>query len=318
MQDFLTANTTVITAIVPFVGGIFAGILTALVAPFVKHRLDKRVHEYKLEMDYEYEQRKSLRDLIGRSHGHLLQAVEILDGRIGSLYRHISQEHEDWLKVGKNYDQPDKYYFRTIVYKFLTVYAVIREFEVKNLFIDSRIAQKSDLDFLTYIRALQWVVSGTDLFNDGFFEGFKYNPGKYPLDHIYSDRLREMADYCLEHEGVLTPSGFQSWLKTDQSGDHKLDQVLRFFEGLEPDENNRLRWDRIVALHLLLKGFLDRFGYDYQKLTDQALDEVATEIKHPKVFENLIDKLAEFKLDKGSEVKYIERVISQKLSRTPQ
>ena len=126
-----------------------------------------------------------------------------------------------------------------------------------------------------------------------------------------------MADSCLKEGKFLTRAEFESKLKIDQSSDRKLDQVLQFFDGLEP-EDRRYRWDRIVALHLILKGFLARFGYDYQKLTDQALDEVATEINHPKVFYNLIDKFAEFGLDKTSEVNHIKRVGSATLGRTPQ
>ena len=137
-------------AIVTGVVGFIVGILTTLVAPSLKYWLDKRFLKYKLTMDYEYEQRKRLRELIGCYHGQLIQAAENLDDRIWSLYR---RKKTNWLAVGGNYADPGNYYFTTMVYKFLAFYAVIRQFEEENLFIDIRIAEEKDLDLLKYLRA---------------------------------------------------------------------------------------------------------------------------------------------------------------------
>jgi hypothetical protein len=50
----------------------------------------------KLQTEYEYEQRKKLRELIGRYHGRVLQAAEDMNYRIFNLY---TNESQGWLEV---------------------------------------------------------------------------------------------------------------------------------------------------------------------------------------------------------------------------
>jgi hypothetical protein len=52
--------------------------------------------KYRLRTEYEYEQRKRLRDLIGHYHGGILNAADIFKTRVFNLYLN---EERGWLKV---------------------------------------------------------------------------------------------------------------------------------------------------------------------------------------------------------------------------
>lgn len=136
----------------------------------------------RLKTEYEYEQRKKLRDLIGCYHGGILQAVEEFNYRMMSLY---ASEDEDWLNVGDDYQgvgsDPNNYYFQTTVHRFLALFVLIRRFESEALYADSRIADKKDFEFLKYSRAILWAATGTHLFS-----GLAYDVSE-SKDHFFRD-----------------------------------------------------------------------------------------------------------------------------------
>jgi hypothetical protein len=74
------------------------------------------------------------------------------------------------------------------------------------------------------------------------------------------------------------------------SGDHELDEVLGFFDGLDPDDKSRLRWDRIVAFQLVLMAFIETFGYEIHYTEQRWFDAVAGRMR-PEVATNLLDWL---------------------------
>src|SRR5919107_442608 len=74
------------------------------------------------------------------------------------------------------------------------------------------------------------------------------------------------------------PSCFRGWVR-DEGGNRRfvsldelremmgkeewLDSSLNFFEGLRADEKDRYRWDRLVALHIILLAFIKDFGHEF-------------------------------------------------------
>lgn len=157
-------DATLAAALVAAVVSILGTILT-IISPVGSYLIAKRQLCDRLKTEYEYEQRKKLRDLIGRYHGSILHAVEEFNYRMMSLY---ASEDKDWLNVGDDYravgSNPDNYYFQTTVHRFLALFAIVRQFEAEALYADSRIADKEDFEFLKYSRAILWAATGTHLF----------------------------------------------------------------------------------------------------------------------------------------------------------
>jgi hypothetical protein len=267
-------------------------LLTVVVATPLRYAIDKRALRYRLKTEYEYEQRKKLQTLIGLYHGRMLEAAESLNHRLWNIYEN---EAKGWLDLSGHYgDLDSSYYFRTTVYRFLHLFSLSRMFEREAIYIDSRITAEKDLNFLKYLKALEWVVTDVAL-----FEGLEYDPF-HSTDHLFRDQLREMCDTCCPKRQFLSLEEFRGFLK----GGHRLSPALQLFDGLSADEA-RLRWDRIVALHLVLLAFINTFGYDMQRSTRQQFEEVAARLNNTQVGYNLKKWIPSLGLAKQREAKLI-------------
>lgn len=58
---------------------------SSLVGVWAKHRLEKRNLLHRLEAEFEYDQRRKLRDAIGAHHGRVLESADRLDHRLWNL-----------------------------------------------------------------------------------------------------------------------------------------------------------------------------------------------------------------------------------------
>lgn len=263
MLDILSTNTDLL----------WAALISAIVSAAVSYFLRKRELRHKLAAEYEYEQRKKLRDLIGRYHGRLIHAANILNQRLWNFYGH---SHEGWLDAGGRYAHAG-YYLRSFAYRFLSVHSLVRQFESEAIYVDQRIAKKADFRFLNYLTALGWVMTDVAL-----FKGFPYDTN-LQADHFFGDNLRIYCDACIKNGQFLAPEAFRQLVENDRT----LDPVFAYFDGLDQSEG-RLRWDRLVAFHLILMAFLNSFGYETQHTGRAKITAVAQRIRHPEVISNLL------------------------------
>jgi hypothetical protein len=211
--QFLQTGTNVLWTLV------VSGAISVAVSYFFR----KREARHRLEIEYEYEQRRKLRDLIGRYHGLLLSVANNLNCRLWNFY---SNSSKSWLNVGGQYKRPP-YYFVSFVYRFLAVSASVRQLENEAVYLDARIALKSDFGFLNYIWALGWVMTDVSL-----FKGLKYDPNDQK-DHFFGDNFREYCDSCISEKGkFLTYHEFKQFIAKYRS----LGPVMSFFDSLSSAE----------------------------------------------------------------------------------
>ena len=97
---------------------------------------------------------------------------------------------------------------------------------------------------------------------------------------------------------------FEERLKKDRS----LDSILTLFDGIQPDET-RFRWDKVIAFHLLLLAFINRFGYESQRSTRQEFLKVAQQARHPRILRNLVQSVDKLGLGKDPEISHIRWAI---------
>jgi hypothetical protein len=218
-----------------------------------------------------------------------------------------------WLDVYGNYSDAG-YYFNTTVHRFLHVCTLARRFEAEALYIDARIAEEDDYAFLNYLSAFLWCVTKASL-----FQGFDYDV-EQPTDHVLGDELRMLCDSCWKDEQFISLEMFVEQLKSDRSLD---DRILGFFDGINPKES-RLRWDKVVAFHLLLMAFLNRFGYKTQRSEKNRFLEVVGQAHHLAVLQNLVKEFDKLGLEKDREARNVAWAVKattsgqQKRLRTPQ
>jgi hypothetical protein len=176
------------------------------------------------------------------------------------------------------------------VYRTVSLMAVVRLFEAEAIFIDARIAKEGELVFVKFAKALEWALTDADL-----FEGLGYDTFRQ-TDHIFSDKLRVLCDSCANDGKIISIEEIEERL-TSADGRRRLMPLLTFFDGLCSTEN-RLRWDRVIVLHLLLMAFINTFGYDVQKASPQQFLEITQSARHQKVIENCVKRLPDLGLDK--------------------
>jgi len=285
----------------------FASLATSLVtvahslfgAP-VKYWLEKKALRNRLATEYEYQQRKNLRALIGRYQGRMLEAAETLNHRMWNLY---ANEHKGWLNVGGCYRESGYYHF-SFVYRFLGFLTLVRQFEREAVLIDSRIAEKNDLDFVKFAKAFSWAVCDVALFDHLNYDA------NYATDHFFRDQLREICDSCIKEDTFLGHEELRALLNSTTD----FDRIFRFFDGLKKNEG-RFRWDRLVAIHLLLMAFVNCFGYDMQKSTQEQFIEVALQANSGQILRNLASWLPKLGLHTNGPAKPIARAITTALAR---
>jgi hypothetical protein len=272
-------------------------LLTMTLGTPLRYFINKRALRHKLSTEYEYEQRKRLRELVGRYHGRLIEAAERLNYRMWNLY---ANEPKGWLSVDGDFTRPEKhYYFASTVYRFLSVMALVRRFESEAIFIDSRIAEEEDLAFVKYLKALQWVCTDVAL-----FEGLQYDSFR-ATDHFFSDSLRQVCDACWMDGDFFSIGEFQKRVKTSKS----LRPVLDFFDGLNSSEQ-RFRWDRLVVFHLFLIAFINSFGYAMHRTSDDQLEQVVARINNAGIYNNAIKWIDKLGLGKDKKVSAVKKVLS--------
>lgn len=171
--------------------------------------------------------------------------------------------------------------------------AVANRFEREAIYIDSRIADKRGRLFLYYVKALRWTLTDVAL-----FDGLEYSEDR-PADHFYTDHFRRMCSSLTPAEDTEGPDPLLDLRALEDllGTQHDLEEVLRFFDGLDPDDQTRLRWDRLVAFQLVLMAFIETFGYEIHKTDQPWFDGVAKRMRR-ETATNLLDWLPKLGLER--------------------
>lgn len=260
---------------------------TTILAPFVKHPFDRALERHRLKAEQEYEQRRKLRRLIASFHGRLLEASDMFHFRMLSLY--ADKEHDDWFSIpGDQYGdlrpgELNSYYFHSTLLRFLRLMSLATRFESSAFFIQSDLGSKRDVKFLFFAKGMRWMATDTELFAD---LAPRYEVANADA-HFFTDHLRDMCSVIVNKDE--TERGLEKFadLLGQQQARSRLDPVLSFFAGLDRTGARRT-WDRLVALDLVVMAFLNEFGYEEQKSSDELFRRVANQLRDPTIATNLL------------------------------
>lgn len=136
---------------------------------------------------------------------------------------------------------------------------------------------------MKFTKALEW--AATDA---GLFDGIAYDR-TYATDHFFRDDLRSICDLCLVDGKLLGMIGFKKRMADENSATLLL-PAFQFFDGLKSDED-RPRWDRLVAFHLLTMAFINEFGYEMQRSSKQQFIDASSHIRREPVRRNILEWL---------------------------
>lgn len=273
-----------------------AGIVSAVVSALFRVVGDSWLIGVKLNHEYKYEEQKALRKAMGRFHGRMLGAALDWDRRMQQLYFETDEGGSrrnsfHWLNI----EGPEKdlrcdqhYMFHSVVFRFLSLLAIARLFEKQSFYIEAEFAKKDELKFLRYTKGFLWVMTHPELTpEDGV-------PG---VDHFRNDDFRPLLDLCYggidgarqteaNGEQIFDMRYYREMLAWDPKGSEKrlIDELLLYFHRLSPGEvghkgRRRLRWERLVCLHLLTLGFIADFGYEWQRRECGLPEKIDTAVK---------------------------------------
>lgn len=241
-----------------------------------KYLFDIRFLDRQLKRQHNQRERDKLRELISKYQGRVLEAALDWDRRMVQIY---DGQFKD-LKPGiDNREKSEQYYYQSVVFRFLQLTAIARRFEMEAFYIKADIANKEDFDLLRYAKSFLWVMIHAEITPDD---------GQPGAEHFRSDAFRPFLDLCYaidkdERKKPILPEvrsrqgelifdwrRFLALLDKKKSlrCENEVNELLDFFDGVCPEEQRtdgspRRRWDRLVALHLLVLAFIGTCGYDW-------------------------------------------------------
>jgi hypothetical protein len=261
-------------------------LVTTLAATPLRYVVDRALLVKKAETEYEYEARKVLRTLIGAYHGRVLDAAVDLHHRMTNLYDEKGGA-ERFRLLHVDGDPKGNYYYLSTVRRFLNLAALGLRFERDAIFIDARIAEHGDREFLYFVRAFRWAMT-----SETPFAAFADYPSGKARDHFFSDQYRALCAVITDERKFLDQPAFEELLESS----HDLQPVLDFFDGLSPDEP-RFRWDRLVVLHLLLMAFIRGHGYPMQQPEPDEFVRAVAQLRHTDAGSKVVARLHRLGLD---------------------
>lgn len=271
-------------------------IVTICISLLFRSFWDKHFHVFKLEEEYKYEQRKKLKDILSRNKIQLLNSCESLNFRLWNFTTHYKDK---WHYVSGKYDCGG-YYFTSFVYRFIAVFSWIKKIETEMVYLDTTIATKNDMEFIKFLRLFPQLLCDLTL-----FKGFDYD-SNYQTDHFFANNLDYMSESIIKGKSIYTYPEFERKMKELEE---PISHVCCFIDGISPDED-RLRWDRLQVFHVVLMVFLNTYGYDFQKTSNDKFREIINSPRKSRLLNNFIEMVERNKLSKQKEFRKVIKILT--------
>jgi hypothetical protein len=275
---FLTIGTAVITALLTTIG---------------KSYFDRINYKNKLQRDLEFEQQRAVKNTISKYKGQLINSLASLHNRL----KHIARI-EGFEKLQSEYLAKDDEILKSTIYRFLSSFAWMHLINKELIHFDPTNAHEKDLVLLKFLRVLPLIFQDKDLENN---IGKKFNSKSL----IRRNTFEEMYKWLIYEKQIINYSEFLLKWNEHQP---KINPLVEYFTNLNP-KNESTKWDRIFTFHLLIMGFLNKFGYDFQKSDEGNMKKYIKRQGEYKMYENINKHLIKkFKLSDVDEVKTMMKI----------
>lgn len=246
-------------------------ILTLLLRAVTKPIWERSFHNFKLESDYKYDQRKKVRDAISKHKVPLLNSAESLNHR---LWNFSGNAPEAWHIQIDGENISDKYYLLSFCYRFLLFFSICRKIDLDLIYLDSTVSTKKDLEFLKYLKLFPQLFSDAEI-----FKGASYDRS-VGTDHFFSDEFRELVRVMYHDDKVLSYSEFKKKVE-----EKELSHLISYFSGISVN-HTCLRWQVLNSFHFILMAFLNDYGYDFQKTSKRKFSDLAQSLPPNRLVKN--------------------------------
>lgn len=217
---------------------------------------------YKIQKEYYFKQRVSIKEKLSESKTPLIKASEELNYRLWNLSENI---HQQWHNVDEAYWTENKrYYLQSFVYRFLVFIYWINRAEYSLYSFDLSQADSRDQKYLKYIKTLKHFFCESNL-----LKLFKYD-GSHSTNHFYKDNLVKYANY-VEDNGVVID--FDTFVKKFKEDHGAIKDVVLYITNINKEQNN-LNYNIIKSFHLFLMLFLNKYGLDYHYTSNKKFKKL--------------------------------------------
>ncbi|WP_405924583.1 hypothetical protein [Streptomyces sp. NBC_00035] len=256
--------------IVPLLVSIIVSLTTSALA----YQFEKRSHARQLNEEYVHGQLAEFRERVTLQKAAYLEAAELLSDRISNFYRNGER---GWLAI--DYSQRNYgYYMYSFAYRILSLLCVCYQIERDANF--ARIVAASEKDHGLRVAAKLQIAVWT---RASLFDGLSYDD-ENAKDHFYRDSLGDVACLLGEISSRTPVSAFRALAPNDE---HAYREMFDFLDNLTPNEHDRYRFDRLVAVHLVTLATMTRFGDALQRSNYDELCRIAERCQRATVLEQV-------------------------------
>jgi hypothetical protein len=273
-------------------------VLTFIFGWITKIIYERYTLNFKLKKEFEFEQKKKLKEEIAQNKMRLLNSAEELNHRLWNFSQHVG---ENWHRVSANdWNTTEQYYLKSFVYRFLKFLYWNIQTEKDTISIDTTIAEKDDILFLKYIKTFKDIFTDVDLLAE-----LNYDKA-HNTNHFFKNNL---ADYCI----LVTQGGeilsFENFKEIMDREYQSLEKVINYFSTIQDSDDDK-NLNVLRVCHLLIIQFLNTFGHDYQKTDEEKIKKI-TELYKPKlkIKKGMVEFIKKSKLEK--EMKSITEKITK-------
>lgn len=277
-------------------------VVTALITVSYKSSRERKNYEEKLKLDHSLSEQKKIKESIAQYKVHMINACEELSNRLKSL---MLVHNKKWHHVNGNYLSDDRYYFNSFVYRLASVIWWSNKVEMELIYLDTTVAEREDLDFIKFCKKFSSILCQAKL-----FKGLGYDDSK-ELDHFFKHKLISQASKLSDNNSLIVEySVYENDLSQYIKG---MKGLCEFIDGVSPNEE-RYRWARIYCMQLLNATFLNTYGYDFQKIEEETIQEIVGSIRGcnngTAILTNFVELIRDYKLNGNHEVSKLINAIN--------
>lgn len=247
---------------------------------------------YKLRKEFEFSQRKMLKEEIAKNKIPLLNILEELNYRILTLNKNMvaGSLNIPWLNVTQaNWFINEQYFINSFIYRYLIFLHFVLKTENDTISIDSTIADKSDIIYLTYIKTFKNLFTEVDILKD-----LNYSPTRDD-HHFFKNDLETYSNWVLRNGEVISFEDFKDRLRNNYA---EYKKVIEYFTTIKND-NQDMNLNVIRGFHVVIIKFLNVYGHNYQKTEKDKLKKLLNDYKTSlTIKKGYIEFLEKNKLDK--------------------
>ncbi len=282
IEYFLNLDVKIQAALISAFTSIFIFIITIS----SKNFLERKIYSSKLKSNYEYEQRKLIKDVLAKNKGHLIHSAHSLNGRLKNFTKNYNKASV-WM-------EKKQYYFKSFLFRILRFFAWIHIIEQDLIFLDTSISEKSDLDFVKYLKIFP------EFFHDGdLVTNMNLTDKQVENDLIYRDVFKNMFLWMIKDDNTVI--SFNEFEKRYDKHYSEFEPLADYIYKIKIDDTERFRIDRLFGLQLMIIGLINNYGYDYQETSKNYLEELVRRQKTTRIFKNITIHI--FKKYKISKIK---------------